>query len=241
MKRFSKEEDSYLIENHNKFRTRHELNDAFNKKFENHQVSYGVIVYRLSKLGCVTKKKHNIVCKRFTDEEDAFLRDNIHKCLTLYDLNDLFNEKFKNHQVSCGTLQYRLKVLGIKKGTHNIRKGKMPSRNSIGTVIVDKHGKKARVKTENGYVQANAYFKKLYFGENEKGKMIIHLNGDYSDFSRENIELVTKSIYTSLRFRKWIFKDPELTKTAILTAQLLELFPDLRHNENQYYGNRRER
>lgn len=175
----------------------------------------------------------------FSQEEDKFLRDNIHKCYTLYDLADLFNKQFPEHSTNANNLQKRLSILRIKKGTHNIRK--MPSKNPIGTVIVDKHGKKARVKTENGYVQANAYFKKLYFGENEKGKMIIHLNGDYSDFSRENIELVTKSIYTSLMFRKWIFKDPELTKTAILTAQLLELFPDLRHNENQYYGNRRER
>lgn len=28
---------------------------------------------------------------------------------------------------------------------------------------------------------------------------------------------------------------------AILTAKLLEYFPDLRHNENQYYGNRSDR
>ena len=65
--------------------------------------------------------------------------------------------------------------------------------------------------------------------------MLIHLNGDYADFSRDNIVLVSKSIYASLMWRGWVFANPELTKTAILTAQLLEFFPDLRHNENQYY------
>ena len=68
--------------------------------------------------------------------------------------------------------------------------------------------------------------------------MIIHLNGDLSDFSEGNIEFVTKSVYSSLCWRKWLFKNAELTKTAILAARLLEYFPELRHNENQYYGDR---
>lgn len=176
----------------------------------------------------------------FTSEEDDFLRNNISKCRTLYDLNEMFNVKFPNHIITRSNMGKRLQKLGLKKGTHNIRKGIMPSRNAIGTVIVDRHGKKARVKTENSYVQANPYFKKLYFGKNEKDKMLIHLNGNYADFSRDNLVLVSKSIYSSLMWRKWLFKDPELTRTAILTAQLLELFPDLRHNENQYYGNHKQ-
>lgn len=68
--------------------------------------------------------------------------------------------------------------------------------------------------------------------------MIIHLNGDLADFSEDNIEFVSRAIYSSLCWRKWLFTNPELTKTAILAAKLLEYFPDLRHNENQFYGNR---
>ena len=83
--------------------------------------------------------------------------------------------------------------------------------------------------------------KNKYFGEQAKDKMLVHLNGNYGDFTKNNLALVSKSIYSSLMWRKWIFKNPELTKTAILTAQLLELFPDLRHNENQYYKMKRER
>lgn len=172
---------------------------------------------------------------KFTSDEDAFLRGNIDKCYTLYELVDLFCEKFPGHPTKYDNLQYRLRRLGIKKGTHNIRKGKAKSVNAVGTVICNKNGKKARVKTENGYVPANAYFIKKYFGEQGKGKMIVHLNGNYADFSKENIALVSKAIYSSLHWRKWIFANVELTKTAILAAELLELFPDLRHNENQFY------
>lgn len=171
----------------------------------------------------------------FTLAEDNFLRENIDKCHTIYDLTDIFNAKFPHHTTTYGNLQKRLSKLGLKKGTHNIRKEKVHHRNAIGTVIRGKnHG--ARVKTENGYVAANAYFRKKY--DRSKDEMIIHLNGDLADFSEDNIEFVSKAIYSSLCWRKWLFINPELTKTAILTAKLLEYFPDLRHNENQFYGNR---
>lgn len=173
--------------------------------------------------------------RKFTADEDDFLRKNIDKCYTLYDLTDSFCEQFPEHPTTYGNIQKRLKFLGIKKGTHNIRKEKVKSVNAIGTVICDKRSKKARVKTENGYVHANTYFIEKYFGEQGKGKMIVHLNGNYADFSKENVALVSKAIYASLHWRKWIFTDAELTKTAILAAELLEMFPDLRHNENQFY------
>ena len=172
---------------------------------------------------------------RFTPEEDAFLRENIDRCRTIYDLAELFNAEFQRHKTTYANLQKRLSKLGLKKGTHNIRKEKVHHRNTVGTIIKSKgHG--ARVKTESGYVAATTYFRNKY--GRSKDEMIIHLNGDLSDFSEGNIEFVTKSVYSSLCWRKWLFQNAELTKTAILAARLLEYFPELRHNENQYYGDR---
>lgn len=177
--------------------------------------------------------------KQFTPAEDDFLREHIDECYTLHSLVDMFNAEFPEHQIKYSNLRKRLEKLGIKKGTHNVRKGVMPSKNPIETVILgsgkggaDRHG--ARVKTENGYVSANAYFRKKYYGEKANG-MIVNLNGNKADFSKENVMLVSKSIYHSLCWRSWLFADAELTKTAILTAELLSFFPDLIHNENQYY------
>ena len=170
----------------------------------------------------------------FTPDEDAFLRDNLQKCHTLYDLTDLFNAEFPEHIITYANLQKRLQKLNLKKGTHNIRKEKVHHRNQIGTVIKSANHV-ARIKTENGYISANTYFRQKH--RRSSGEMIIHLNGDLSDFSESNIEFVPKAIYSSLYWRKWIFTDAELTKTAILAARLLEFFPDLRHNENQYYRN----
>lgn len=179
---------------------------------------------------------------KFTEREDNFLREHINECHTLYDLTDMFNAEFPEHPTTYGNLQKRLQYLGIKKGTHNVRKGKMPSKNPIGTVIKGSGGEGhgARVKTENGYVAAERYFKDKYFGEEGKNGRLVHLNGDSGDFSRDNIVLVSKAVYHSMCWRSWFFKNPELTKTAILTAELLLFFPDLTHNENQYYRMRRD-
>ena len=65
----------------------------------------------------------------FTKEQDCFLRDNIHKCYTLYDLTELFNNQFPEHLIKYSNLQKRLAKLGLKKETHNIRKDKIPSKN----------------------------------------------------------------------------------------------------------------
>lgn len=174
---------------------------------------------------------------KFTQAEDDFIRENVDKCYTVYDLTEAFNGAFPNHPTTRDNLQHRMMKIGIKKGTHNIRPGAQPSRNALETVIWDGE-RGARVKTPNGYVSAHRYFKRKYFGENAEG-MLVHLNGDRADFSHENIALVPKSIYHSLCWRSWFFTDAELTKTAILAAELLLFFPDLIHNENQYLKVRR--
>ena len=170
----------------------------------------------------------------FSKDEDDFLKKHIDECYTLHDLVEIFNEKFPRHKTNYENLQKRLSKIGLRKGTHHIRKGKIIG-NPYGTVIVNKDGSRPRVKTGKGYVAAGPYFREKYFGENGNDKKLVHLNGNKQDFSRENIVLVTKSIFSSLCWRGWFFKEPELTKTAILTAQLLSFFPDLVHNENQYY------
>lgn len=175
----------------------------------------------------------------FTEVEDNFLRDNISSAYTLYDLLEKFNANFPEHHIKLSNMQKRLQKLGIKKGTHNVRKEKIRHINSIGTVICNKDGKKARVKTENGYVHADTYFKELYYNCKDNKMLLIHLNGDYSDYSYNNLELVDISVHRALHWRKWIFKDPEITKAAILTVKLLSYFPELVHNENQYYRNSR--
>lgn len=174
--------------------------------------------------------------KRFTPEQDKFIIDNIDCCDTMYELTDLFNSAFPEHFTTRGNLSHRMCLLGVKKGSHNIRPDKVHYKNPIGTIITYKDGGRARIKTQNGYVSADKYFKKMYFNCDDKNMHLVHLNNDSSDYSRENLELVNSSVYAMLSWRKWRFSDKDLTKAAIMTAKLLMYFPDIRHNENQMYG-----
>ena len=174
-------------------------------------------------------------CRKYTQEQDDLLRESISKSYTVYELTEKFNKKFPEHATEHRNLRKRLEKLGLRKDTHNIRPEKVHHTKPLGYVLSGKNGHSARVKTKNGYVQAMPYFKKLYFENEDRNTRIIHLNGDRNDFSRENLELVNSDVFNSMQWRGWFFTDPELTKTAILTTKLLMFFPDLRHNENQYY------
>ena len=176
--------------------------------------------------------------RRFTPEQDQFLRDNIVDAYDYRELTDMFNARFPEHETNFRNLQKRAQALNLKKGSHNIRPGVMPSVNPIGTIIVDKKGNhSARIKTECGYGSVAKHLReKCGLADNE---VIIHLNGDKNDWNIENLQVVTREVYASLNFRKWFFPDKELTKTAILTCELLMFFPDIRHNETQWYKMKR--
>lgn len=168
--------------------------------------------------------------KRFYDAEKiAWIQEHINDDCTVEELAEIFSARFR-HKVNRNAFNKAINLYcGAKPRPKTIHQ---PSINSIGTVIADKDGKKCRVKTENGYAQANSYFKKLYGIPDDM--YIIHLNGDYTDFQREHIEFADKSVYASLTVRKWIFPDIERTKAAILLAELILLLPAIAHNENQF-------
>lgn len=170
----------------------------------------------------------------FTPEQDEFILSNIDKCKTLYALVDMFNAKYPFHAIKYSNLGKHLALLGVKKGTHNVRKECVKSRNAVGCIIRSRnHG--ARIKTENGYVFAGKHYAMTH---NITEGRIVHLNGDCADFSDSNIEIVETSVFSSMCWRGWLFKNPELTRTAILAARLLLMFPQMVHNEKQYLGAR---
>lgn len=168
--------------------------------------------------------------KRFYDAEKiAWINEHINDDMTIEELAELFSARFR-YKVNGNALGKAINLYcGSKPRPKTIHQ---PSVNAIGTVIANKDGKKCRVKTESGYVEANGYFRKLYGMPDNM--MIIHLNGDYTDFQREHIEFVEKSVYQSVMVRKWVFADMEFTKTAILLAKLILLLPAISHNENQF-------
>lgn len=166
----------------------------------------------------------------FTPEQDEMIIKAIGECRTQYELQARFNAAFPMHQITYSNLGKRMQKIGVKMGTHNIRPECVPHRNEVGTVICS-NGKSARVKTARGYVSANNHYLE---SRGIKGKRIVHLDGDCTNFRARYIEIVEPCVYHSLCWRGWFFKEADLTRTAILAARLLLMFPKVTHNENQY-------
>lgn len=215
----------------------------FNERFPNRQITKSAYCSLRKRLGLVKHFMHI----RFTEEEDAFIKENLQKYRNLFELTDAFNSMFPHHQTTHQNIQKRMAILGIQKGTRYWRSEKKAkvSKHPIGYILVhkrkDRCGVYTRIKTEDGYKPANKWYVENVYGKNWKEYKLLHLNGDSADFSPENLMCVTTTVMISMGYRSWFFKDAELTKTAALTAELLLLFPDLIHNENQYYGVRRDR
>lgn len=167
--------------------------------------------------------------KRFYDDEKiSWIKEHINDDVKLEILAQMFSERF-GRKVGRNSFNKAVNLYcGSKPRPKTIH---MPSVNEIGAVISDKHGKRCRVKTKTGYISADMYFKRQYGISSEK--RIIHLNGDFTDYSRENIIPVSRGIHTAIMFRGWIFRDPERTKAAILCAELLILLGATK-NENQF-------
>lgn len=59
-----------------------------------------------------------------------------------------------------------------------------------------------------------------HYGPVPEGACVIFLNGDRTDFSLENLELVSKAEHLRLNERHWRFDDPELQKVALNVVRL---------------------
>lgn len=165
----------------------------------------------------------------YDEEKIAWIKEHFTDDYKMSELAEMFSERF-GHKVSTQAFMKATSTYcGHKK---RVKHSAMPDRkNKVGDVIADSDGKKCRVKTENGYMQADIYFKKLY-GLPDNCR-ILHLNGDFTDFSRENIMPVSRGVHTAMAFRHWFFRDPERTKAAALCAELIILLGASK-NENQF-------
>lgn len=234
---YTKEEEAFVRELFDNKASDAEDVALFNERFPHRNITQAAYRSLRKRLGLIKHFAHVY----FTEEEDAFIKENLQKYRNLFELTDAFNVAFPHHQTTHMNIQKRMAILGIKKGTRKWRsesKAKV-SRHPIGYISVhkrnDHNGVYTRIKTEDGYKPANKWYIENVYGKNWKEYKLLHLNGDGADFSPENLMCVTTEVISSMSFRSWFFTDAELTKTAALTAELLLCFPDLCHNENQYY------
>jgi hypothetical protein len=156
---------------------------------------------------------NNNIRRELTKEQVQFLKDNI-KGKRLKEITKLFNDYFNT---SLTTTQ-------IKSHAH-YRKLKMEVPNSIGlpvnterlendyTAVKILIGKQKNWKRKHNLIweQAN--------GQIPKGHIIIFADQNKSNFSLDNLVLISKGELVRLNKAGMIFNDPELTKTALAVVR----------------------
>jgi hypothetical protein len=160
-----------------------ELTKKFNEKYNTHLNQRQIGNMRRF----VSKDKG--IFRKWSEEELKFIKENYDKYLPK-DLHRIMKEKF-DEKINFNALTTTLykKKLSYKKANNIKGYNDKP----IGTVRIK--GKEYQIKTEKGWESAGRYF----YGEVPEDHIVIYLDGDNTNFSKENLKAVTLKEMGTLR------------------------------------------
>lgn len=214
---YTQEEDNWIAENYCKFSGKR-LTEEFNKRFD-HSVTENALKARGQKLGVQNRVKLHF----YTNEELKWLLENYTENIIKYKkqvTNEFplqatlkqFNEHFGTN-VTYYSIFAKCKNLKLTCGGQGF---------ALGEERVDANY--IKVKVSNGKAQNNWRYKHYIEWEKyhnmplPKGKTVVFLNGDYEDFSKENLYCVDD--WVSHAFARYERHDIE-TGLAILAYLML--------------------
>lgn len=168
---------------------------------------------------------------KFTQEMRNYIIQNIPK-MPGKELTEKFNKKF-NTSYSKRYLQKQGRLLGVNGLSGDFKKGmKAWNVKPIGTERLDKNKNFIEIKVKEGkdvndfnecWERKHRYMYKKYHGEIPKNCVIIFLNRDRKDFSKENLVAVDEDVFRLASSALLIPKEPcdkEITRTGIMIAEL---------------------
>lgn len=242
MANYTKEKTDWLIENAPSAKSYKELTEGFNVVFHETK-SIGAIYQKITKdlhINIASDKKANW----YSAEEKQWLVEN-HPLYNDYNtITATFNTMFhKNKTVSsirelCGK-RLNLKSKSGIGGTTKFKPGNRKDQLPIGTIRKNKNGS-TYIKVQDAYLALVSGYrepywkplqKKIYedaYGEIPKGKMVIFLDCDRTNFDLSNLYCIDRRISAVLAKNQWYTCDRELTLTAI---KWCELYFDLKNKK----------
>lgn len=168
---------------------------------------------------------------KYTEQEKQFCRENLKLFNCYEDFSKAFNEHF-GLEISREKLKdlctKRLKI-GIGKSKTCFQKGHKKRSLPIGTISKTSYGTYIKVADTlthfSGYKEPDwlPLQKKIYqdaFGTIPKGKMVIFLDCDKTNFSLDNLYCIDRKISAQLAKNRWYSKDKDVTLTAIKLCEL---------------------
>ena len=183
---------------------------------EKYNVSHGMnLKYSTFKAHCNLGLGLNY---HYSDEQFQWLRENYPvygrvKCAEMF--AEKFHEEKSPGAIKCQCLRMGLKVNSERRKERAVENtGRF---HPVGTIRPMAHGE-PYVKTENGWVPV----KNEVIGKQE-GKIIVFLDGNQNNVSRENLMHTTRAVSARMTKNKFWSECGEITKTGILCCELENL------------------
>lgn len=155
----------------------------------------------------------------YTPEQEAWIRDYYPSHGYLATATE-FNKRFETNRTP-GAIKLKCKHMGLKVEFHRRQARAFENTGNyvhpVGAIVIKQHGE-PYVKTENGYRQ----LKRVVYGDVPRGKVLIHLNGDQSDCSKENLHPVKRSILARMTINSFWSENKTVTKTGVMCCELEE-------------------
>ena len=213
-----------------KIHTMSELVILFNAHFSTNLSTRAVQNYCRRKIGAKGGQNHstrlNCIRINYTDEEDAWIRENNDKFRNVHELHEAFVLRFPNHRVTYrGFLTHYYEKLKLKLSDE--QRSRIRGDYAIGDVIRLGKKKQPYVKIQMHGTDMERWrplsyimYEKYYGKKVDEDERVIYLNGDVEDLSQDNLYVVKKSWVPMLNRNGWLKGNRDVTFAGIRYCQL---------------------
>ena len=170
---------------------------------------------------------------KITAEQREYIKENLAKFRTIREFREHFNEKFKQDIRQSSMEAFITNTLKIRRGVNEgkFKKGEGYKYRALPIGTIRKHQGRTVIKVQQSGERMKSYSRPDWItmqeyvyaqsrGEVPKGKYICFLDGNTENFDIENLYPIDRKISCYMSRNRLWSKDAELTKTAILLANL---------------------
>ena len=227
--KYTKEQVAFIKENITGT-TRKELTGMFNTYFEfNLSVSQIISFVKNHKLnnGLAGKPRNKYIPIKYTEEQIGFIRENV-TGTTRIDLANKFNNHFGS-EITVSQITGLIKNLKLKNGLDGrFKPGTAPHNYlPVGSEVVNGEGYVViKIAEPNKWKFKHVLIWEAQNGARPKGYAILFGDKNKSNFSIDNLILVSKEQLLILNHKKLIQNDADLTRTGVIIADLFKKIGD---------------
>lgn len=230
---YTKEEEDWIKQNAYKYKSLNKLVEDFNSTFPRIKRSRNSMSGKLRRL--------SITLWRVDEKEIKWLKENapFHTSKELAEMhNILFDKQRTWRSIQSIASHNNIKILSdsnarydyFQKTSRSVKELGSTHGNSIGEYIkVDKSDSLKRLDYKQTWVRKNRYeYERQYGVKPKKWECVIHLDGDKTNYAKENLYLVPNYIngYILQHLGKLIKDQPELNKAHILRFEVEKAIKD---------------